>query len=128
MNIGQENSASARHGSAYCIYSHPEVPLSGPTGHLALFGEVHYVLLRMLWRSPSPRFRRNPPTGFILPCNPTLVDRPPAGPGWLHEVKFDGYRILARKQGERVTALDPAVARTTRKSCRGSRSGSPTVC
>ena len=29
--------------------------------------------------------------------------RPPAGPGWLHEVKHDGYRIVARKQGERVT-------------------------
>jgi bifunctional non-homologous end joining protein LigD len=31
-----------------------------------------------------------------------LVDRPPAGPGWLHEVKHDGFRILALKQGERV--------------------------
>jgi ATP-dependent DNA ligase len=25
----------------------------------------------------------------------TLVDTPPDGPGWLHEQKFDGYRILA---------------------------------
>jgi bifunctional non-homologous end joining protein LigD len=31
-----------------------------------------------------------------------LVAYPPAGPGWLHEVKHDGFRILARKQGERV--------------------------
>ena len=31
-----------------------------------------------------------------------LVDRPPAGAGWLHEVKHDGFRVLARKQGERV--------------------------
>jgi ATP-dependent DNA ligase len=31
-----------------------------------------------------------------------LVDRPPAGPGWLHEIKHDGFRILALKQGERV--------------------------
>ena len=23
---------------------------------------------------------------------PTLVDEPPAGDGWLHEIKFDGYR------------------------------------
>jgi hypothetical protein len=29
--------------------------------------------------------------------------RPPAGPGWLHEVKHDGYRIVARKEGERVS-------------------------
>ena len=26
----------------------------------------------------------------------TLVDRPPEGSGWVHEVKFDGYRLLAR--------------------------------
>jgi ATP-dependent DNA ligase len=49
-----------------------------------------------------PRWRTNPPTGFLRPCEPTLVDRPPAGPGWLHEIKHDGFRILARKQGDRV--------------------------
>ena len=42
------------------------------------------------------------PPGFILPCQPALADRPPAGPGWLHEIKFDGYRVIARKDGERV--------------------------
>lgn len=29
---------------------------------------------------------------FIKPCSPTLVDEPPAGEGWIHEIKFDGYR------------------------------------
>src|SRR5262245_28059987 len=24
----------------------------------------------------------------------TLVDQPPQGEGWLHEIKFDGYRLL----------------------------------
>ena len=57
----------------------------------------------MLWRTSSPRFRRDPPADFITPCNPKLVSRPPAGPGWRHEIKHDGFRILARKQGERVT-------------------------
>ena len=56
----------------------------------------------MLWRTPSARFWRNLPAGFIQPCQPTLVRVPPAGPGWLHEVKHDGFRILARKQGARV--------------------------
>jgi bifunctional non-homologous end joining protein LigD len=27
----------------------------------------------------------------------------PAGPNWLHEVKYDGYRIVARKVGDEVT-------------------------
>jgi len=27
----------------------------------------------------------------------------PAGPHWLHEVKYDGYRIVARKAGEGIT-------------------------
>ena len=55
----------------------------------------------MPWHTP-PRFRRTPPTDFIQPCRPTLVASPPAGPGWLHEMKHDGFWILARKQGERV--------------------------
>jgi len=29
---------------------------------------------------------------FIPPLMPTLVDKPPEGDGWIHEVKFDGYR------------------------------------
>ena len=29
---------------------------------------------------------------FIKPMAPTLAKIPPAGPEWLHEVKFDGWR------------------------------------
>ena len=29
---------------------------------------------------------------FIPPCIPTLVDRPPNGDTWVHEIKYDGYR------------------------------------
>jgi bifunctional non-homologous end joining protein LigD len=57
----------------------------------------------MLWRISPARSRRTPSAGFIRPCQPLLVARPPAGPGWLHEVKHDGYRIIGLKQGERVT-------------------------
>jgi bifunctional non-homologous end joining protein LigD len=53
----------------------------------------------MLWRISPTRRRRTPPAGFISPAHPTLVAKPPSGPAWLHEVKHDGYRILARKQG-----------------------------
>ena len=31
-----------------------------------------------------------------------LAERPPSGPGWLHEIKFDGYRVIARKEGAQV--------------------------
>jgi bifunctional non-homologous end joining protein LigD len=38
--------------------------------------------------------------GFIEPCNPTLRKVPPAGEGWLHEIKHDGYRVQAHFDGE----------------------------
>ena len=56
---------------------------------------------RVTWR--TPHYRRVPPAGFIQPCQPTLVAYPPAGPGWLHEMKHDGYRLVARKDADRVT-------------------------
>jgi ATP-dependent DNA ligase len=27
---------------------------------------------------------------------------PPSGEAWLHEIKHDGFRVIARKDGERV--------------------------
>ena len=38
----------------------------------------------------------DPMPGFIAPELCKLIDRPPSGAGWVHEVKFDGYRIQAR--------------------------------
>jgi len=40
--------------------------------------------------------------GFIEPCLATLQANPPSGPQWLHEVKFDGYRIQAHLADGRV--------------------------
>ena len=45
---------------------------------------------------------RTLPAGFIAPCLPMTAPRPPSGPLWLHEVKHDGFQIIARKDGERV--------------------------
>src|SRR4051794_28121725 len=56
----------------------------------------------MLWRVSRPIRSRPKPLGFILPCQPALADRPPSGPDWQHEIKWDGYRIIARKEGQRV--------------------------
>ncbi len=56
----------------------------------------------MLWRSTKKR--RDLPEGFIAPCVPTIAARPPAGPLWIHEIKQDGYRMIARR-GEAVRLL-----------------------
>src|SRR5829696_4697815 len=53
-----------------------------------------------MW-SPLARDRRAP-EGFIQPCVPVLADVAPSGPDWLHEIKHDGYRLIARKDGDRV--------------------------
>ena len=45
---------------------------------------------------------RTLPAGFVAPCLPTKASTPPSGGLWLHEVKHDGFRVVARKEGERV--------------------------
>lgn len=40
--------------------------------------------------------------GFVEPCVPTIAKSVPTGPQWVHEIKHDGYRLMARKQGDRV--------------------------
>src|SRR3954447_8890143 len=42
------------------------------------------------------------PAGFIAPCLPTSAPQPPSGALWLHEIKHDGFRVIARKVGKRV--------------------------
>lgn len=39
---------------------------------------------------------------FIPPCVPTLVDKPPEGDGWAHEIKYDGYRTQIHLTGRYV--------------------------
>jgi bifunctional non-homologous end joining protein LigD len=34
---------------------------------------------------------------FIKPCLPSPAKQPPAGPDWIHEIKHDGFRIMARR-------------------------------
>jgi ATP-dependent DNA ligase len=37
---------------------------------------------------------RRPRSGFI---EPTSTPSPPYGPEWVHEIKHDGYRMIARR-------------------------------
>jgi bifunctional non-homologous end joining protein LigD len=41
--------------------------------------------------------QRTSPSGFIEPCFPSSADQPPSGPDWVHEIKHDGYRLMARR-------------------------------
>jgi hypothetical protein len=53
----------------------------------------------------SSRPRSRPLAGFIEPCLPRRADKPPAGPDWIHEIKHDGFRIMAQRADGRVRLL-----------------------
>jgi bifunctional non-homologous end joining protein LigD len=52
-----------------------------------------------------PGARRAALPKFVQPQLATLVSQAPAGEAWLHEMKYDGYRILARLHHGRVRLL-----------------------
>ena len=39
------------------------------------------------------------------PCLPSPAKHPPAGSGWIHEIKHDGFRILAQRDANRIRLL-----------------------
>jgi bifunctional non-homologous end joining protein LigD len=51
---------------------------------------------------PSQQGLPDPMPGFQLFQLCKLVDRPPSGSEWLHEIKFDGYRMELRVYGGRA--------------------------
>lgn len=44
-------------------------------------------------------------SAFIPPCIPTLVDKPPEGDRWTHEIKYDGYRTQIHLAGGQARAF-----------------------
>jgi bifunctional non-homologous end joining protein LigD len=56
----------------------------------------------------SLRERTHLGLGIIEPCLPSPAKAPPSGPGWLHEIKHDGFRILARRNGAGVQLITRA--------------------
>ena len=42
------------------------------------------------------------PPAWIKPQRANLIGKAPDGPDWLHEIKFDGYRMHARVDARRV--------------------------
>ena len=71
--------------------------------HAALRGQRWLRLPRSLalaWRISGSQDDAR--TGFVAPCLPTKAEQPPSGGLWLHEIKHDGFRIIARKDGHWV--------------------------
>jgi len=50
-------------------------------------------------------YKSKPPPAFVPLSLATLYDKAPSGPDWLHEIKFDGYRMEARLDGGKVQLL-----------------------
>jgi bifunctional non-homologous end joining protein LigD len=71
------------------------------------------------------------PAGFITPCLAISAPQPPSGTEWVHEVKHDGIRLIARKTEngvrlysgaandltQRFPVIAEAVARLRATSC-----------
>src|SRR5215469_9630538 len=53
----------------------------------------------------SLRERPRPGLGIIEPCLPSPAKAPPSGPGWVHEFKHDGIRILACRDSAGVRLI-----------------------
>ncbi|MBX7515290.1 DNA ligase D [Qipengyuania sp. GH38] len=51
---------------------------------------------------PQKRRKSAPLPKFRKPQLATLVDDVPAGNGWMHEIKFDGYRAIVAAKGDAV--------------------------
>jgi hypothetical protein len=56
---------------------------------------VQYALARI----PTDPNSFQPSRLYPSPASPRWRTGHPPGPAWLHEIKFDGYRIIARKRG-----------------------------
>ena len=50
----------------------------------------------------------------IEPCLPSPGEQPPTGPNWIHEIKHDGYRLMARRD-----ALSVGIRLLTRNGHQG---------
>jgi bifunctional non-homologous end joining protein LigD len=56
-------------------------------------------------RSKQPELFDDPPPPFVEPCLATLKAGVPVGDKWLHEIKWDGYRLTIRIENGEVKLL-----------------------
>ncbi len=56
-------------------------------------------------RAAKAKAKADPWPGFVPPALATLKPSPPARADWVHEIKFDGYRLQAQIRGGKVKLL-----------------------
>jgi bifunctional non-homologous end joining protein LigD len=65
---------------------------------------------------------------FVEPTLASLASAPPSGDRWLHEIKFDGYRLQARIEAGRVKLLTRSGLDWTKKFGKDVREGPDATC
>lgn len=71
--------------------------LPSPTGAWRARSPPGKIVRIVHWRSRLARDRLAP-EGFLVPCQPVLSAAVPTGPKWVHEVKWDQYRMIVCKE------------------------------
>jgi bifunctional non-homologous end joining protein LigD len=93
----------------FCVGLHGMPHPSGQDTPSGFFARLAARVPPLLTTGPLARYlpgmfsntRKFPPNLFA-PCLPMTAPRPPSGPLWLHEIKHDGIRVIAQRQGDRV--------------------------
>jgi ATP-dependent DNA ligase len=87
---------------------YPDLPTAASTGLLLAHGWIRLSPHPFYIPAMSSLSSRTPiaPAGFIEPCPPSPADKPPSGSNWIHEIKHDGYRLMARRDPRRDPAAD----------------------
>jgi hypothetical protein len=62
--------------------------------------EIPYIRAMVLLRE-----RKSSLVGFVEPCLPSPAKVPPSGQDWIHEIKHDGFRIMARRDAAGVRLI-----------------------
>ena len=60
-------------------------------------------------KKPEALGVKAPFPGFIEPALAASIDRVPSGERWIHEIKFDGYRVQVHLANEAVKAFSQHV-------------------
>lgn len=79
-----------------------EIWESKPRNHAGNNGKLFATKIR---KKVQEKEKKAGQVTFIEPMKARLADSPPASHHWIYEIKFDGYRALAFKDGDQVALL-----------------------